>query len=72
VRPARRLEAGLIEEAGHRWGGGERPVRRHSGGGRLRQGGGGLGGGPTARGEGEGGVVGAASEWEENHGAVPF
>jgi hypothetical protein len=54
VRPARRLEVGLIEEAGRRWGGGERLEQRRSGGGRLRQGGGGLGGDPAARGEGEG------------------
>jgi hypothetical protein len=34
------VEAGLTMEVGRRWGGGKRPARRHSGGGRLRRGGG--------------------------------
>jgi hypothetical protein len=55
---ARRAEVGLTKEVGRRWGGGERPTRWRSGGGRLQRGGGVLGGGPTARGGGEGGDCG--------------
>jgi hypothetical protein len=58
MRRARRVVAGLTEEVGRRWGSRERPARRRSGGGRLRWCGGILGGGPTARGAGEGGDCG--------------
>jgi hypothetical protein len=52
---AKRVEAGLTEEVGRRWGGGERPARRRSDGGRLQQGGGILEGSPMARDIVEGG-----------------
>jgi hypothetical protein len=52
LRRAIGLKAELTEEVGRRWGGGE---RRRSGEGQLQRGGGGLGGGPMARGRGEGG-----------------
>jgi hypothetical protein len=54
MRRARRAEAGLTEEVGRRWGGGEWPAQRRSDGGRLRRSVDVLGGGPAARGGGEG------------------
>jgi hypothetical protein len=62
---ARRAEAGLTEEVRRRWGGGKRPAQRHSVGGWLRWGGGVLGGGPAARGRGEGGNYGRGVGAEE-------
>jgi hypothetical protein len=64
LRRAIGLKAGLTEEVGRRWGGGE---RRRSSEGQLQRGGGGLRGGPMARDGGEGGAVCAVSEQEEKH-----
>jgi hypothetical protein len=54
LRRAIELKAGFIEVVGRQWGGGEWSAWRRSGGGRLRRGGGGLGGSLATRGGGEG------------------
>jgi hypothetical protein len=67
MHQARRAEVGLTEEVGRRWGGGKRPARWRSAGGQLWSGGDILGGGPAARGGGEGGDCGVVSQQRRKH-----